>query len=180
MPSYRKRPRKNIPPPLAGGGKQSDAAHSIAWGRGKTFVSRQLRTSSSEAERKLWYYLKRKQLSGLRFRRQFPLGPYFADFVCLSARLVIEVDGSQHGELAQVAHDARRTAWLERNGFRVLRFWTHTLMTDIEAVMDGIDGALRLPLPRRDVRVDVSSPPPARGGGIEEFGPHPAGRGGIT
>jgi len=152
MPSYRKRPRKNIPPPLAGGGKQSDAAHSIAWGRGKTSISRQLRVLSSEAERKLWYFLKRKQFNGLRFRRQFPLGPYFADFVCLQARLVIEVDGSQHGEPAHAAHDARRNAWLERNGFCVLRFWTHEVMVDIGAVMNGIENALRQPLPQMTLR----------------------------
>ncbi|HKQ11446.1 MAG TPA: endonuclease domain-containing protein [Rhizomicrobium sp.] len=172
MPSYRKRPRRNLPPPLAGGGKQSNASHSIAWGRGKTSVSRQLRAAASDAEQWLWYFLRNKQVSGLRFRRQFPLGPYFADFVCLPARLVIEVDGSQHGKHAQMVHDARRTAWLERNDFRVLRFSTYEVMTNIAAVMDGIDGALRLPLPRRDVRVAfIPSPPPARGGGISGLDP---------
>ncbi|HKX36038.1 MAG TPA: DUF559 domain-containing protein [Rhizorhapis sp.] len=83
--------------------------HSIAWGRGKTSVSRQLRANASEAEQKLWRLLKQKQLNGLRFRRQFPLGPFFADFVCLPARLVVEVDGSQHGDVSQAAHDLRRT-----------------------------------------------------------------------
>src|SRR4051794_34921571 len=112
MPSYRKRPRKSIPPPLAGGGEQSHQA--IVRGRG-TLRARQLRANASEAEQKLWYFLRNKQINGLRFRRQYPLGPYFADFVCLPARLVIEVDGSQHGEAGQAAHDLRRTAWLNRN-----------------------------------------------------------------
>lgn len=168
MPTYRKRPRRALPPPLAGGGKQSNALHSIAWGRGKTPVCRQLRAAASEAEQRLWHFLKRKQLNGLRFRRQFPLGPYFVDFICLPARLVIEVDGSQHGDDRQAAHDARRTAWLARNDFRVIRFWAGEAMANISAVMDGIEAALReQPLPRKIMRdAHDLSPPPARGGGI--------------
>jgi len=136
------------------------------WGRGKTAISRQLRATASDAEQKLWQALRRKQVNSLRFRRQFPLGPYFADFVCLPARLVIEVDGGQHGEARQVAHDARRTAWLERHDFRVLRFWADQVMTDLPSILDGIEIALRQPLPRRDGRdTSIPSPPPARGGG---------------
>lgn len=142
MPSYRKRPRRIIPPPLAGGGEQSDATHPVARGRG-TLRSRQLRATASEAEQKLWHFLRRKQFSGLRFRRQFPLGPYFADFVCLPARLVVEVDGSQHAEPLQAAHDAGRTAWLNRNDFRVVRFWTDQVMTDIESVLNVIESVMR-------------------------------------
>src|SRR5712664_3947047 len=112
MPSYRKRPRQKIPPPLVGGGEQSRPA--IVRGRG-ILRARQLRAEASEAERMLWRLLRQKQLNGLRFRRQFPLGPYFADFVCLPARLVVEVDGSQHSDVSQAAHDLRRTAWLNRN-----------------------------------------------------------------
>jgi very-short-patch-repair endonuclease len=135
-------------------------------GTGKTSASRQLRANASDAEERLWQALRRKQINGLRFRRQFPLGPYFADFVCLPARLVIEVDGGQHGEAGQMAHDMRRTAWLERNGFRVLRFWADQVMTDLPAILDGIEIALRQPLPRRDGRATpIPSPPPARGGG---------------
>jgi len=109
----------------------------------------------------------RKQLNGLRFRRQFPLGPYFADFVCLPVRLVIEMDGSQHGEASQVAHDIRRTAWLNRNNFRVIRFWASEVMTNTDAVMEGIEAALRLPLPQK-TRRDAPGllPPPAGGGGL--------------
>ena len=167
MPSYRKRPRRNFPPPLAGGGKQSNAMHSIAWGRGKTSVSRQLRAVASDAEQKLWYFLRNKQVNGLRFRRQFPLGPFFADFVCLPARLVVEVDGSQHGDISQVAYDLRRTAWLSRNNFRVIRFWASEVMTNTNAVMEGIEAALQIPLPQRIMRgAHDPLPPPAGGGGI--------------
>jgi very-short-patch-repair endonuclease len=164
MPTYRKRPRRNSPPPLAGGGEQSRPA--IVRGRG-TLRSRQLRTTASDAEQKLWRFLRQKRLNGLRFRRQYPIGAYFADFVCLPARLVIEVDGSQHGEDSQAAYDARRTAWLARNNFRVIRFGTSEVMANIGAVMGGIEAALReQPLPRKIMRdAHDLSPPPARGGG---------------
>jgi very-short-patch-repair endonuclease len=126
-----------------------------------------LRADASEAEQTLWRLLRQKQLNGLRFRRQFPLGPYFADFVCLPVRLVIEVDGSQHGEASQVAHDIRRTAWLNRNNFRVIRFWASEVMTNTDAVMEGIEAALREPLPQKITREARDLlPPPARGGGI--------------
>jgi very-short-patch-repair endonuclease len=164
MPTYRKRPRKNIPPPLAGGGEQSHQA--IVRGRG-TLRARQLRANASDAEQKLWRLLRQKQLNGLRFRRQFPLGPYFADFVCLPARLVIEVDGNQHGEVTQVAHDMRRTVWLSRNNFRVIRFWASEVMSNTDAVVDGIEAALREPLPQRIMpEAHDPLPPPARGGGV--------------
>jgi len=153
MPSYRKRPRKHLPSPLAGGGEQSAAQQAIARGRGPTQRSRELRAQASEAEQKLWYHLRRKQFDGLRFRRQFPLRPYFADFVCVPARLVVEVDGSQHAEPIQAAHDERRTAWLSRNRSRVVRFWASDVMTNIDVVIEGIDMALRAsPSPTRSAR----------------------------
>ena len=167
MPSYRKRPRRNSPPPPAGGGNLSNATHSIDWGRGKTQASRQLRANVSDPEQKLWKFLRQKQLGGLRFRRQYPIGPYFTDFVYLPARLVIEVDGSQHGEDKHAAQDARRTAWLVRNDFRVIRFGTYEVMTNINAVIDGIEAALRDPLPQKVMRgAHGILPPPTRGGGI--------------
>lgn len=129
-----------------------------ARGRGKaTLRSRELRKQSTEAEKQLWRYLRRKQFHGLRFRRQFPLGPYFGDFVCLPARLVIELDGSQHIERPQIEHDLRRTAWLRSQNFRVLRFWNIDVFENIDGVFDKIDSVMRDgPLP---------PPPPARGGG---------------
>ena len=141
MPSYRKRPRRKLPPPLAGGGEQSDAQQTIARGRGlnATHRSRELRAQASHAEQKLWRYLRRKPMHGHRFRRQFPLGPYFADFCCLPVRLIIEVDGEQHGERTQALHDARRTAWLNHNWFHVVRFAASDVMMNIDGVLNEIE-----------------------------------------
>ena len=82
--------------------------------------ARQLRRAQTPAEQKLWARLRRKQLYGLRFRRQHPIGRFIADFCCVAHRLVIEIDGPSHG--AQVEYDETRTAWLEARGYRVIRF----------------------------------------------------------
>ena len=160
MPNYRKRPRKRLPPPLAGGGEQSDAQQTIARGRGLNPAqrSRDLRAQASEAEQRLWRYLRRKTIHGHRFRRQFPLGPYFADFCCLPVRLVIEVDGNQHAEPAQALHDSQRTAWLNQSRFHVIRFAAGDVMTSIDSVLDEIERVVseqehmltHLPLPLRE------------------------------
>ena len=86
--------------------------------------ARQLRKASTNAERLLWHYVRRKQLDGFRFRRQVPIGPYFADFVCLEARLVVEADGGQHSERTS---DAIRDQFLCEAGFEVLRIWDNEL-----------------------------------------------------
>jgi very-short-patch-repair endonuclease len=104
-----------------------------------TIRSRELRATASDAERILWTYLRRKTICGHRFRRQFSLGAYFADFVCLPVRLVVEVDGSQHLEPEQMQHDARRTAWLERNNFEVIRFWAGDVIANVEGVIEIIE-----------------------------------------
>ena len=102
--------------------------------------ARALRKNPTEAERALWRHLRSRQLDEHKFRRQQPLGLYIADFVCLEKRLIIEIDGGQH--VGQVASDAERTAWLEVQGFRVLRFWNHDVLKDAEAVVDVIRRAL--------------------------------------
>ena len=84
-----------------------------------TTRARSLRRDSTDAEHAMWRILRNRQLAGFKFRRQQPLGRFIVDFVCFSHRLIIEIDGSQH---ADNAADAQRTAWLEREGFRVLRF----------------------------------------------------------
>jgi len=91
--------------------------------------------NATDAENKLWSAVRRKQIGGLRFRRQFVLGPYFVDFVCLPARLVVEVDGSQHFDEKQLEHDRRRTAWLAREGFRVLRFLNNDVLKNLDDVI---------------------------------------------
>ena len=89
--------------------------------------ARQLRNESTDAERRLWYFLRRQQLDGHKFRRQFPLAGYIADFVCVPARLVVELDGGQH--LAALEYDERRTEALQGEGYRVLRFWNDDVLS---------------------------------------------------
>ena len=84
----------------------------------------------------LWNILRRRQVSGYKFRRQAPIGPYIVDFLCLEIRLVIEVDGGQHSE--QANYDARRTAWLESEGFKVIRFWNNEVLEETDSVRDAI------------------------------------------
>jgi very-short-patch-repair endonuclease len=103
-------------------------------------LARRLRKNPTDAESRLWWCLRQKQLGGFRFRRQVPLGSYVADFVCLSEKLVIEVDGGQHAE--RIEHDEARTAWLAANGFRVLRFWNNDVLGNMEGVLQTILDAL--------------------------------------
>ncbi|HEV2562950.1 MAG TPA: endonuclease domain-containing protein [Rhizomicrobium sp.] len=138
MPTYRRRPRRKIPPPLAGGGA-ADASPP----RGRADRARELRANMTDAEKKLWDALRRKQVNELRFRRQYSLGPYFADFVCLPARLVVEMDGSQHGDEKQAEHDRRRTAWLQSQNFRVMRFLNRDVLKNLEGVVGTIERAMR-------------------------------------
>ena len=91
----------------------------------------------TEAELRLWFYLRRSQIPGSRFRRQHPIGPFIADFVCLRSKLIVEVDGSQHGDRRRL-HDERRDAWLQSRGYRVLRFWNHDVFRNIDSVIDTI------------------------------------------
>ncbi|MDP3063962.1 MAG: endonuclease domain-containing protein [Chloroflexota bacterium] len=104
--------------------------------------ARALRKNPTDAERKLWAYLRLRQVRGHKFRRQRPIGPYIVDFVCLEERLVIEVDGSQHME--QASHDARRDRYLMSLGFTVLRFWDNQVLSETDAVMGVIAQALEM------------------------------------
>lgn len=101
---------------------------------------RRLRRGQTDAEQALWWQLRNRRLHGWKFRRQHRIGPYFADFVCLEARLVIELDGSQH--LEQRPYDRTRTAHLKREGFEVLRFWNDDVLRETQAVLLAIITAL--------------------------------------
>lgn len=94
--------------------------------------ARQLRKNPTEAERTLWRHLRLRQLDGYKFRRQQPVGPYIVDFVCFEKRVILELDGGQHS--TQTVYDTERSAWLEAQGFHVLRFWNHEIFQDIETV----------------------------------------------
>ena len=93
--------------------------------------ARDMRTDSTKAENLLWQALRNRQLDGLKFKRQVPLGGYILDFLCLEARLIVEVDGGQHSESAR---DLERDAYFENQGFRTLRFWND----EVERNMDGV------------------------------------------
>ena len=104
--------------------------------------ARQLRRSMTDAERALWRVIRNKQLNEFRFRRQRPMGNYIVDFVCLDAKLILEVDGGQHAE--QVGYDATRTVFLASLGYRVLRFWNNDVLQNMDGVvtviLDALDG----------------------------------------
>jgi len=93
----------------------------------------------TDAELALWSRLRNRRLLDHKFRSQWTLGPYVADFCCLAARLVVEVDGGQHNE----KRDAGRTARLEEQGFRVLRFWNNDVLTNMDGVLEVIAGVLK-------------------------------------
>jgi very-short-patch-repair endonuclease len=99
-------------------------------------LQRALRRSMTDAERKLWTALRGRQMHGLKFRRQHPFEDCIPDFVCLEAKIVIEVDGGHHA--VQSAADEHRTERLKRAGFRVLRFWNNQVLNEFDAVRQKI------------------------------------------
>ncbi len=114
-------------------------------------LARRLRKNMTDEERRLWWELRHRQMEGCKFRRQAPIGPYIADFVCFERKLIIELDGGQHAE--QIEEDAKRTKWLGEQGFTVLRFWNHQVLEELDGVLEVI------------WRVVASSPSPLVGEG---------------
>jgi very-short-patch-repair endonuclease len=108
----------------------------------KRATARRLRKNATDSEVRLWRYLKRLKTRGTHFRRQMPIGKFVVDFACPAARLIIEVDGSQHGEGEARLRDQLRTEWLESEGYRVLRFWNNEITQNIHGVMDAVYVAL--------------------------------------
>ncbi|MCD7099591.1 endonuclease domain-containing protein [Stenotrophomonas sp. MMGLT7] len=102
--------------------------------------ARRLRNAPTDAERHLWYRLRRRELAGHRFRRQVPVGGYIVDFACPSARLALELDGGQH--LQQRDYDMQRTRHLQALGWRVLRYWNDDVLLRTDAVLEDILRAL--------------------------------------
>ena len=102
-----------------------------------------MRHEPTDAERVLWQRLRHLGVGGSHFRRQATTGPYFADFACHAARLVIELDGGQHNETRAIAHDAMRSGDLQARGYRVLRFWNNDVLGNIQGVMETIATAVR-------------------------------------
>lgn len=96
--------------------------------------ARPLRRAATDAEKRLWHYLRNRQLGGCKFRRQVTIGPFVADFACAELRLIVEADGGQHA----LERDAYRTAGLERLGWEILRFWNHQILQETGAVLEVI------------------------------------------
>lgn len=139
--SRRKRRSRYGPLPLQGGGLGRGSETPLRT-KAKTLLrARQLRKSMTDAEKRLWYLMRRHNLEDKLFRRQVPIGDYVIDFACLAERLLIEVDGGQHA--AQAQQDARRTAWLEARGFRVMRFWNNEVLGNTEGVLEVIVAAVK-------------------------------------
>src|SRR6476661_3610620 len=101
-----------------------------------TSNARALRTDMTLAEQRLWHAIRGKQLEGHRFRRQHPIGPYIADFACIESMLVIELDGGQHHE--QAIYDEKRTAFMQLQRWKVLRFWNNDVLQNLDAVLATI------------------------------------------
>ena len=128
-----------FPSPARGGRCPKGGRGQSVRERAKQGFARTLRSDMTQAERALWNRIRRRQLANCRFRRQSPIGPYVVDFVCMEARLVVEVDGSQHMESM---YDSRRDAWLLSEGFRVLRFWNNDVLARMHLVLNRILDAL--------------------------------------
>ena len=121
------------------------------------FHSRRLRRKMTLAEQVLWKALRQRQVRSCKFRRQHPYGNYVLDFVCLEAKLVIEVDGGQHQD--QIDYDIKRTLWLEQHGFQVLRFWNNEVLDNLEDVLDVVWRSLKFEIQ------PPSLPSPSKGEG---------------
>ncbi len=104
--------------------------------------ARNLRRNQTTAEQKLWSRLRDRQLGGHKFRRQVSRGAFVVDFACLRKKLIVELDGGQHGDPKQRARDQARSAWLEGEGYRILRFWNNDVLTNMNGVLKAISQAL--------------------------------------
>jgi very-short-patch-repair endonuclease len=121
--------------------------------------ARRLRLDATDAERRLWYRLRSRQIEGAKFVRQERIGPYVVDFVCREQRLIIEVDGGQH---ATDPRDAVREGWLCDRGYRVLRFWNNDVLANTGGVLESIAAALReTTIAGGQTRGDAPSPRPS-------------------
>jgi very-short-patch-repair endonuclease len=109
--------------------KKTDATYSKA---------RSLRRNQTEAESLLWRCLQSKQINGVKFRRQQPIGPYIVDFVSFQQKLIIEIDGGQHSYKSETISDEERTAELQKRGYKVIRFWNNEILQNPESVVENI------------------------------------------
>jgi very-short-patch-repair endonuclease len=142
----------STPSPAGEGGQRPDGENQKMDSSQLKERSRQLRRNMTIAEKKLWSYLRNKRFNHLRFRRQMVLGNYIVDFVSFDAKIIIEIDGSQH--LDQVDYDQTRTKYLSLLGYKVLRYWNNEVLRDIDTVLADI---------WNNCFIDSDSPHPACG-----------------
>jgi len=106
-------------------------------------IASKLRCNQTDAERTLWSRLRSKQLTGVKFRRQQPLGPYIVDFINFDSKLVVEIDSGQHSQDKTRNEDEKRTMWLQQRGYQVIRFWDNEVLQNIDGVLEKILAALK-------------------------------------
>ena len=140
-----------LPPPVLGRGVGGEGAMSLL------DQAKHLRTHQTEAERRLWYCLRAHSFLGLKFKRQQPIGCYIVDFICHERWLIAEVDGGQHA--IQAEYDHRGDTYLRDQGYRVLRFWNHEVMHQLDGVLERIRLAVLSQSP------SPPAPPPQAGEG---------------
>ena len=100
----------------------------------KHIKARELRNNMTKQERKLWSVLRNRKFYDYRFLRQYPIGNYIVDFICRSAKIIIEIDGSQHNETINIEYDKSRTRYLQDKGYKVIRFWNNEIDNNLEGV----------------------------------------------
>ncbi|HEX7231080.1 MAG TPA: endonuclease domain-containing protein [Candidatus Binatia bacterium] len=115
--------------------------------------ARRLRRDQTDVEAALWKHIRSRQIAGVKFRRQHPVGPYIVDFCSIEWRLIIELEGGQHSRREK--GDLKRTAFLQRSGYRVLRFWNNEVSTNMQGVLSEILSALDKPLCSRDTESKI-------------------------
>ena len=125
-------------PPFEKGGPGGISQLTLHYDPRLRIFARQLRSHLTDTERRLWYHLRNRQIAGVQFYRQKPIGQVIVDFYAPKAKLVIEVDGGQHFDDEGLARDARRTAVLATQGLKVLRFTNIDVMHQLEGVLEVI------------------------------------------
>jgi len=111
-------------------------------------ISKDLRKRATVSENRLWSFLKDRQLDGVKFRRQEPIGRYIADFLSYERKLIIELDGSPHLEIENQEQDKERGEWLKSQGYTILRFWNRQVIRNMEGVLAEIRRRTNRPSPR--------------------------------
>ena len=108
-------------------------------------LARTLRRQQTEAEKRLWWFLRNRQVSNCKFRRQQAIASFTVDFFCIEKGLIVELDGGQHAEESEKEYDEARTNFFASKGYRTMRFWNHDVLTNTEGVLTAIQTVLNAP-----------------------------------